>query len=50
VSGDEFSAADITMLVTVDFAARAFEMPIPPTCGALQRWYDKVSARPSTTA
>ena len=50
VAGDKFSAADITMLVTVDFAARAFEMPIPPTCGTLQHWYDKVAARPSTTA
>jgi glutathione S-transferase len=50
VAGDEFSAADITMLVTVDFAARAFDMAIPPTCGALQRWYDNVAARPSTTA
>jgi glutathione S-transferase len=50
VAGDEFSAADITMLVTVDFAARAFEIPIPPTCGTLQHWYDKVAARPGTTA
>ena len=50
VAGDEFSAADITMLVTIDFATRAFEMPIPPICGALQRWYDRVAARPSTTA
>jgi glutathione S-transferase len=50
VAGDEFSGADITMLVTVDFAARAFDMAIPSTCGALQRWYDKVAARPSTTA
>jgi glutathione S-transferase len=50
VAGDDFSAADITMLVTVDFAARAFDMAIPPTCGALQRWFDKVAARPSTPA
>jgi glutathione S-transferase len=50
VAGDEFSAADITMLVTVDFAARAFDMAIPPGRGALRRWYDKVAARPSTTA
>jgi glutathione S-transferase len=50
VAGDDFSAADITMLVTIDFATRGFDMPIPPICGALQRWYDKVAARPSTTA
>jgi glutathione S-transferase len=50
IAGDAFSAADITMLVTVDFASRAFDMPIPPACGALQRWYDMISARPSATA
>jgi glutathione S-transferase len=50
VAGSAFSAADITMLVTVDFAARAFEMPIPGECGAIQRWYDKVAARPGSTA
>ncbi len=50
IAGDAFSAADITMLVTVDFATRAFDMPIPPACGALRRWYDTVAARPSATA
>jgi glutathione S-transferase len=50
VAGSDFSAADITMLVTVDFATRAFEMPIPPTCSALQHWYDRAAPRPSTTA
>jgi hypothetical protein len=29
VAGDTFSAADITTLVTVDFARRAFDMPVP---------------------
>lgn len=50
VAGSVFSAADITMLVTVDFATRAFEMPIPGACGAILHWYDKVAARPSATA
>lgn len=50
VAGSAFSAADITMLVTVDFATRAFEMPIPAICGALHRWYDTVAARPSAAA
>jgi glutathione S-transferase len=50
LAGNAFSAADITMLVTVDFATRAFDMPIPFACGAVQRWYDKVAARPSTPA
>jgi len=50
VAGDEFSAADITTLVTVDFAANALKMPIPPEHAAFHRWYDEVSARPSATA
>lgn len=50
VAGDQFSAADIIMLVTVDFATRAFEMPIPDGSRALKRWYDATSARPSAGA
>src|ERR1700733_6805623 len=49
-AGETFSAADITTLVTVDFATRAFNMPIPAERGALLRWYGTVSARPSTAA
>lgn len=50
VAGDRFSAADITMLVTVDFATRAFEMPIPDGSIALKRWYGVTSTRPSAAA
>ena len=50
VAGDQFSAADITTLVTVDFATQAFAMPIPDDCVALKRWYGAVSARPSAAA
>jgi glutathione S-transferase len=50
VAGERFSAADITTLAAVDFATRAFEMPIPDDRVALKRWYDAVSARPSATA
>ncbi|KLU27328.1 glutathione S-transferase [Caballeronia mineralivorans PML1(12)] len=50
VAGDEFSAADITTLVTVDFAANALKMPIPAEHTAFQRWYDEVSVRPSAAA
>src|ERR1700726_4080258 len=38
VAGDRFSAADITTLVTVDFATQAFAMPIPNDSVALKRW------------
>jgi glutathione S-transferase len=50
VAGDRFSVADITAIVTVDFATKAIKMPIPETHAALKRWYDVVSARPSATA
>jgi glutathione S-transferase len=50
VAGDTFSAADITTLVTVDFATRAFDMPVPAERGALLRWYETVSARPTMAA
>jgi glutathione S-transferase len=50
VAGDGFSAADITTLVTVDFATKAFAMPIPDDSAALRRWYKAVSARPSAAA
>ena len=50
VAGDRFSAADITTLVTIDFATRAFGMPIPDESAALTRWYSDVSARPSAAA
>jgi glutathione S-transferase len=50
VAGDRFSAADITMLVTIDFATRAFEMPVPDGSVALKRWYGVTSTRPSAAA
>jgi glutathione S-transferase len=50
VAGDQFSVADITAIVTIDFAARALDMPVPADHLASRRWYDKVSARPSMTA
>jgi glutathione S-transferase len=50
VAGDEFSVADITAVATIDFAASAVDLPIPPECISLQRWYDMVAARPSMAA
>lgn len=49
-AGDEFSVADITAIVTVDFAARAAGLPLTDEHAALKRWYDVVSARPSMAA
>ncbi|WP_250475633.1 glutathione S-transferase [Caballeronia sp. GAFFF1] len=50
VAGDAFSVADVTTLVTIDFAAGGMKLGIPAGFDALQAWYDKVSARPSSKA
>ncbi len=49
VAGEQFSAADITALVTIDFA-KALDISIPEGHRALTRWKDAVSARPSISA
>jgi glutathione S-transferase len=50
VAGDDFSVADITGVVTVDFATKAAGLPIGDGQAALKRWYDAVSARASMGA
>jgi glutathione S-transferase len=47
VAGDRFTAADITAVVTVDFATKAMNFPLPEGHRSLKRWYDVVSNRPS---
>jgi glutathione S-transferase len=49
VAGEQFSAADITALVTIDFA-KALDLSVPQEHRALIRWKDAVSARPSISA
>jgi len=49
VAGPEFSIADITGLVTVDFA-RVVDMDIPEHHTDTRRWYDRVAGRPSASA
>ena len=49
VAGEQFSAADITALVTIDFA-KALDISVPERHRALTRWKDVVSARPSINA
>jgi glutathione S-transferase len=50
VAGEHYSIADITALVTVDFAAKAINVPLPDEHAALGRWYELVSKRPSASA
>ena len=47
VAGDQVLAADITGLVTVDFATKAMSLPVPDEHKTLSRWVEKVSSRPS---
>jgi glutathione S-transferase len=49
VAGGRYSLADITALVTIDFAGRA-RLPIPDACEDVRRWHQQVSARPSAKA
>jgi glutathione S-transferase len=49
IAGDRFSIADITALVTVDFAGW-IKLPIPDECTHLQRWHKAIAARPSAAA
>jgi glutathione S-transferase len=49
VAGQRYSIADITALVTIDFARWA-KLAIPDECSHLRRWHADVSARPSAKA
>lgn len=49
IAGEDYSFADITALVTIDFA-RASKLAVPERFTNLRRWHDAASARPSATA
>jgi glutathione S-transferase len=49
VAGSEYSVADITALVAVDFM-RVSKMTVPDNLVHVRRWHETVSARPSANA
>lgn len=49
VAGDDYSFADITALVAIDFATRT-KLAVPEGCGAIARWHAATGARPSASA
>jgi glutathione S-transferase len=49
IAGNDFSVADITALVAVDFM-RPARIQRPPELQNVERWYQEVSARPSAKA
>ncbi len=50
VAGERFTVADITALVTVDFATNLVELKPDDGLSNLWRWHAEMSARPSATA
>jgi glutathione S-transferase len=49
VAGEDFTIADITALVSVDFM-KVSKLAVPDELADLRRWYAKVSARPTAAA
>ena len=49
VTGPNYTVADITALVAVDFINR-LKVETPEGCSSVRRWHEAVSARPSATA
>lgn len=49
LAGKGFSAADIILLTTLDFA-QFVGLEMPDDCANLRAWHDRVSARPSAAA
>lgn len=49
IAGDFYSMADITTLVTCDFA-KWIKAGIPAECTRLQAWYERIAARPAVQA
>ncbi|MEX0342035.1 MAG: glutathione S-transferase family protein [Erythrobacter sp.] len=49
LAGDDYSAADILLLTTIDFA-KFVGLEMPEECANLASWHERVSARPSAGA
>ncbi|MDH3661906.1 MAG: glutathione S-transferase family protein [Alphaproteobacteria bacterium] len=49
LAGDQFSIADITAFIAVEFGQRA-NYAVPEDCDHVKRWHAEIAARPSATA
>ena len=47
IAGNDFSVADITALVTIDFGLRGMKMQLPEEAASLRAWHKRVSERPA---
>jgi glutathione S-transferase len=50
IAGEQFSAADITALATIDFATKALGFSLTDQHRSLRHWHKAVSSRPSASA
>jgi len=50
VAGDQFSVADITAVVAIEFASKALGLSMPAEHAASRRWYGAVASRSSMNA
>jgi glutathione S-transferase len=49
LAGEQFSIADITAFIAVEFSQRA-DYAVPEDCTHVQRWHGEIGARPSAAA
>ena len=49
IAGDEYSVADITAMISIDFMKPA-RLTVPDDLSVLLKWYERVKSRPSATA
>ena len=50
IAGNDYSIADITAMVTIDFAEQLVDLKPDPGLLNLARWREEVGARPSASA
>ncbi len=50
IAGDDYTVADITAMVTIDFAEQLVDLKPDPSLANLARWRAEVGSRPSATA
>lgn len=50
LAGPDYTVADLSALIAVDFAQKAVQEEIPEGLTDLKAWHEKVSARPSAAA
>lgn len=50
LTGETVTIADCVAMAMLQYSLTFFDVPIPPDCVRLQRWYDRFAKRPSAAA